>query len=72
MSASLFEHGRDGRDIRPELYDLRLDCLLQAVKEFDDRCSDEVEAAWRHVMQEGVEFLKTRYDRLAPAGSSPV
>ena len=56
-------HGRHGRDIPPQLYDLWLDCLLSAVKEFDDHCSAEVEAAWRYMMGAGIVFLKSRYDR---------
>ena len=63
-------HGKHGRDISPHLYDLWLECLLRAVKECDDRCSTEVEAAWRYMMGAGIEFLKARYDQpvATPAG----
>ena len=56
-------HGKQGRDIPPHLYDLWLDCLLRAVKECDDLCSKEVEAAWRYMMGAGILFLQSRYDR---------
>ena len=55
-------HGKHGRDIPPHLYDLWLECLLRAVKECDDRCSTEVEAAWRYMMGAGISFIKVRYD----------
>jgi hemoglobin-like flavoprotein len=55
-------HGKQGRNIPPHLYDLWLDCLLRAVQECDDRCTQEVEAAWRYMMGAGIEFIKARYD----------
>ena len=36
---------------KPELYDLWLDCLRRAVKEFDPLFGDETDAAWRRVMR---------------------
>jgi hemoglobin-like flavoprotein len=58
-------HSRQGRDIRPELYDLWLDCLLRAVQERDEQYSSEVEAAWRYMMGAGIAFLKSRYGQPA-------
>jgi hemoglobin-like flavoprotein len=60
-------HSKQGRDIRPELYDLWLDCLLHAVQDRDEQYSTEVEAAWRYMMGAGIAFLKSRYQR-PPAG----
>ena len=54
-------HSKKRHDIRPELYDLWLECLLQAVRDFDPQCSAETERAWRAVMGYGIEFLKQRY-----------
>ena len=56
-------HNRQGRDIRPELYDLWLDCLLRAVQASDEQYSTQVEAAWRYMMGAGIAFLKSRYER---------
>ena len=56
-------HSKHGRDIPPHLYDLWLDCLLNAVRECDDRCTTETEAAWRYMMGAGIAFLQARYDR---------
>ena len=54
-------HSRAELDIRPALYDLWLDRLLQAVREFDPLFDIETEAAWRNVLQPGIDFMKSRY-----------
>ena len=54
-------HGRAELDIKPELYDLWLDRLVQAVKEFDPMFDPEIETAWRRMLQPGIEFMKSRY-----------
>ena len=54
-------HSRAGLDIKPELYDLWLDRLLQAVAEFDPLLDPETATAWRRVLQPGIEFMKSRY-----------
>lgn len=48
-------------DIKPELYDLWLDRLVQTVKEFDPMFDAQTETAWRRVLQPGIEFMKSRY-----------
>lgn len=54
-------HSRAGLDIKPELYDLWLDRLLQAVREFDPVFDMQTETAWRRVLQPGIDFMKSRY-----------
>lgn len=54
-------HSRQGRDIRPDLFDLWLDCLLDAVREFDAEYSVEIEAAWRSMMAPGISLMKENY-----------
>jgi hemoglobin-like flavoprotein len=54
-------HGRAGLDIKPELYDLWLDCLIQTAAEFDPRFDARSASAWRRVLQPGIEFMKSRY-----------
>jgi hemoglobin-like flavoprotein len=56
-------HSRAELDIKPELYDLWLDRLVQAVKEFDPMFDSETETAWRRVLQPGTEFMKSRYQQ---------
>jgi hemoglobin-like flavoprotein len=54
-------HSRMDLDIKPELYDLWLDRLVQAVREADPLFDAPTEAAWRRVLQPGIEFMKARY-----------
>lgn len=54
-------HSRAELGIKPELYDLWLDRLVQAVKEFDPMFDSEIDTAWRSVLQTGIEFMKSRY-----------
>jgi hemoglobin-like flavoprotein len=54
-------HSRAGLDIRPELYDLWLECLVAAVREHDPRFDADVERAWRAVLAPGIEVMKSRY-----------
>jgi hemoglobin-like flavoprotein len=54
-------HGRNGLDIPPEFYDLWLDCLLRAVKEYDRRFDARTKRAWHNMMQSGIKFMKSRY-----------
>jgi hemoglobin-like flavoprotein len=55
-------HSNKERDIRPELYDLWLDALIQTVREFDSKFSYAVETVWREKMTPGIEFMKSHYD----------
>jgi hemoglobin-like flavoprotein len=54
-------HSRTDLDIEPQLYDLWLERLLQAVQECDSMFDLETEAAWRRVLEPGIEFMKSRY-----------
>ena len=54
-------HSRAELDIKPELYDLWLDRLVQAVEEFDALFDPEIERAWRRLLEPGIEFMKSRY-----------
>jgi hemoglobin-like flavoprotein len=54
-------HSRAGLDIRPELYDLWLECLIAAVREHDPRFDADTERAWRAVLRSGIEAMKSRY-----------
>ena len=54
-------HSRAGLDIKPELYDLWLDKLVQTVSECDPLFDTETGTAWRRMLQPGIEFMKSRY-----------
>jgi hemoglobin-like flavoprotein len=54
-------HSRRDLDIRPELYDLFLECLLVTVRTHDPKFTPEVEAAWRETMGFGIDYMRKRY-----------
>lgn len=54
-------HSRKQLNIRPELYDLWLSCMLKAVAEFDPAFDEQTEQAWRSVLQHGIDYIKARY-----------
>jgi hemoglobin-like flavoprotein len=54
-------HSRSDRDIRPELYGLWLECLIEAVRGHDPQFSAELEAAWRETLAFGIEYMRARY-----------
>lgn len=54
-------HSRKQLNIRPELYDLWLSCMLKAVAEFDRLFDEQTDGAWRRVLQHGIDYIKARY-----------
>jgi hemoglobin-like flavoprotein len=54
-------HSRRDLDIRPELYDLFLECLIVTVRTHDAKFTPEVEAAWRETMGIGIDYMRKRY-----------
>lgn len=54
-------HGRNNLDIQPWMYDVWLDSMLATVLEFDTALTPATEAAWRRVIQKGIDFMVSRY-----------
>lgn len=54
-------HSSRGLDIKPELYDLWLECLLKTVKEFDPQYDEQIGRVWRSLMNQGIRFMQSRY-----------
>jgi hemoglobin-like flavoprotein len=52
-------HGRHGLNIQPFMYDLWLDCLLQAVSEYHTGWNAEVEQSWRVMFAPHIARLKS-------------
>ena len=50
-------HDKQHTDIRPKLYAMWLEALLQCVSEFDPDFNEEVDAAWRIVVTPGIAFM---------------
>lgn len=54
-------HSRRDLDIAPELYELWLQSLLQAVAEHDPQHNAAIHYAWQRVMRVGIGFFTSRY-----------
>ncbi len=54
-------HSRNELNVRPELYDTWLDCMIAAVRDCDPGFDDETERAWRQVMQQGIDVMIAQY-----------
>jgi hemoglobin-like flavoprotein len=55
-------HSRSQLDIRPGLYDLWLQCLLEAVERHDPEFSPLVDEAWRSTFRAGIEHMRSSYE----------
>ena len=55
------KHDRHHLDIRPELYDTWLDCLIAAARRHDSLFTDAVEGDWRRTLSVGIEYMRQRY-----------
>ena len=60
-------HGKSGHDIPAHLYGVWLDCLLQAVREYDPQCDDALLATWGRVLEPGIAYMKSHADAAPPA-----
>ena len=56
-------HSRRDLDIRPELYDLWIDCLVETARAHDPEFGPEVESAWRETLTVGANYMRERYMR---------
>jgi hemoglobin-like flavoprotein len=54
-------HSRNDLDIAPGLYDVWLDCLVEAARQHDKEFSPEIEDAWRKTMAVGIEYMRSKY-----------
>lgn len=54
-------HSARELDIKPPLYDLWLDSLIDTVRVCDPDFNDDVELAWRLVMSPGITYMKFKH-----------
>ncbi|EGG98363.1 hypothetical protein imdm_107 [gamma proteobacterium IMCC2047] len=57
------KHNQFNLNIKPEFYDLWLECLIATLKDYDDQFCDDIELAWRLVMTPGITYMKFKYDK---------
>lgn len=54
-------HSRAAMDIRPELYVLWQQALLQTISEHDQQYCNETRSAWNEVLDKGIAVIKAGY-----------
>lgn len=56
-------HNRSHYNIKPDLYDLWLDCIVATVKDFDPKFSVDVEISWRLAFAQCITYMKFMYEQ---------
>ena len=54
-------HNRHNLNIRPRLYSVWIESLIEALREFDADFDDELEQQWRKVIGKAVDYIKEGY-----------
>ena len=54
-------HSRSGLDIRPELYEVWLDSVCEAVQLLDPEATPDLDAAWREQLRPGIDLITALY-----------
>lgn len=54
-------HSRRDLDVRPELYDVWSECLVETARAHDPEWTDAAAAAWRETLAAGVRLMRERY-----------
>jgi len=54
-------HNRYARAVKPHLYDLFLDHLIDTVADYDPEYEVHVGDSWRRVLAPGLEYIKAKY-----------
>ena len=57
ISATAIRHNKNHLDIKPHLYTLWMDSMIEAVKKTDPRFRPITEDAWRVVLQPGIDYM---------------
>jgi hemoglobin-like flavoprotein len=56
-------HSKSGKNIPSEFYDVWLDSLIEAAREYDSEFTEETEQAWRIALAPGINYMKHMYDK---------
>ncbi len=54
-------HSRRRHDVKPELYDLWLDALCEAIQKHDPQYTPQLEQQWRQAMRPAIELMVSAY-----------
>ncbi|KPV41922.1 hypothetical protein AN478_00010 [Thiohalorhabdus denitrificans] len=61
-------HSKAQMGIPPDLYDSWVSSMLEAVRRHDPELDAELEAAWREVLTQGVDFVRAGYEEAGEDG----
>lgn len=56
-------HSKSDKNIPAEFYDVWLDSLIEAAREYDSEFTEETERAWRIALAPGINYMKHMYDK---------
>lgn len=54
-------HNRERINVRPELYPLWLEALMESIREHDPQHNEMTEPAWREAISAGIELMISQY-----------
>lgn len=54
-------HNRHGLNVVPELYDLWVDTIVETMRDHDPDADDDIDAAWRVVLRDGIKLMTSLY-----------
>lgn len=69
LSSIADNHNQKNLNIKPYLYDLWLECIIETVRKTDQKCNDSVELAWRLILSPGITYMKFMYDHIPNTAS---
>jgi hemoglobin-like flavoprotein len=55
-------HSKQQYNIEPKLYVFWLDSMIESVRVTDSHFSEDIESAWRAVMQKGIDYMIRNYE----------
>jgi hemoglobin-like flavoprotein len=55
-------HSRSALNVSPDLYPAWVDSLVQVVSERDPKFDEDIERAWRAVVEPGITFMQGHYE----------
>jgi hemoglobin-like flavoprotein len=61
LPALAARHSRGDLDIRPGLYDLWIECIVETARAHDPQFDAAIERAWRETLAFGADYMRQRY-----------
>jgi len=55
------QHSKGQLDIRPEHYNVWLDCLIRSARQYDPEFTPALETCWRETLRSGIDRMRSLY-----------